>query len=260
MNRLLSLSLFSALFSALALPIFGQGNYEVQVYPSETVKPGCTMVELHSNFTVQGSKVTSDGSFPTEHQLHETVEITHGVNEWFELGWYIFTSTGPNQGYKWVGDHIRPRVRVPEKWKWPVGASLSLEFGYQRPIFSGDTWSLEIRPIIDKQIGRWYMSFNPTFDRSFHGPGTRDGLVFSPNYKVGFDFSKKVQGGFEYYGVVGPFNGFFPKGEQEQQFVPVVDLNFSENWEFNFGVGVGVTHSTDHLLVKMILGYRFGKK
>ncbi len=248
------------LLCPLALPIFGQGNYEVQVYPSETVKPGCTMVELHSNFTVKGSTVTSDGSLPTNHQEHETVEITHGFTDWFELGWYIFTSAGPNQGYKWVGDHIRPRVRVPEEWKWPVGVSLSLELGYQRPLFSGDTWTLEIRPIVDKQIGRWYMSFNPTFDRSFHGPGTRDGLVFSPNYKVGFDFTKKVQGGFEYYGVVGAFDRLFPSGEQEQQFVPSVDLNFSENWEFNFGVGVGVTHSTDHLLVKMILGYRFGKK
>jgi len=25
----------------------------------------------------------------------------------------------------------------------------------------------------------------------------------------------------------------------------------------NFGVGVGVTRSTDHLIAKMILGYRF---
>ena len=30
--------------------------------------------------------------------------------------------------------------------------------------------------------------------------------------------------------------------------------------EFNFGVGIGATRGTDHLLVKMIVGYRFGKK
>jgi len=28
-------------------------------------------------------------------------------------------------------------------------------------------------------------------------------------------------------------------------------------WEINFGVGVGVMRSTDHLIAKMILGYRF---
>jgi hypothetical protein len=245
---------------AMGVPLFAQGNYEIQVYPSETVKPGATMVELHSNFTIQGSKNPQDGTLPTEHQWHETIEITHGWTEWFETGWYIFTSAGPGQGWQYVGDHIRPRVRVPEEWKWPVGVSLSLEFGYQRPNFSKDTWTLEIRPIVDKQIGRLYLAFNPTFDRSFHGPGVNDGLVFSPNFKAGWDITKKINAGFEYYGSLGAVTGFDPLRDQQQQFIPSIDLNLSPNWEFNFGVGVGATQGTDHLLVKMILGYRFEKR
>ena len=43
----------------------------------------------------------------------------------------------------------------------------------------------------------------------------------------------------------------------KQQIVPTIDYDFGPNWEFNFGVGVGVTRSTDHLLVKMIIGRRF---
>jgi len=137
---------------SFAAPARAQGNYEVQIYPSETQAPGSTMIELHSNFTVEGSKGFVDGVYGTEHQLHETVEITQGITDWFETGLYIFTSANPNQGgWQWVGDHIRPRVRVPESWHWPVGMSLSLEFGYQRYIFSPDTWTLEIRPIVDKQ-------------------------------------------------------------------------------------------------------------
>jgi hypothetical protein len=43
---------FCLLVSAgLPLPASAQGNYEVQVYPYETVEPRHTMVELHSNFT-----------------------------------------------------------------------------------------------------------------------------------------------------------------------------------------------------------------
>ena len=80
---------------------------------------------------------------------------------------------------------------------------------------------------------------------------------FSPNFKAGYDFSKLIAGGLEYYGSVGPITGFDPLSEQQQQIIPAIDLNFGPNWEFNFGVGVGVTHSTDHLLMKMILGYRF---
>lgn len=237
--------------------LLAQGNYEIQVYPYETVKPGATMVELHNNFTAEGTKDTVDGVLPTEHQWHETIEITHGVTDWFETGFYIFTSAASGQGWQWVGDHIRPRVRAPEQWHWPVGVSLSFEFGYQRAVFSPDTWTLEIRPIIDKQLGRWYLSFNPTFDRSFHGPGARQGVGFSPNFKAGFDFTKKINAGFEYYGALGPVGDFDPLRDQQQQIVPCLDLNLSPDWEFNFGVGVGATAGTDHLLVKMILGYRF---
>ena len=240
-----------------ACPLAAQDNYEIQTYPSETMAPGHTMVELHSNFTFSGTKEVVDGEIPTEHALHETVEITQGLNDWSELGFYIFTSNNPGYGYGWVGDHIRPRVRIPESWKWPVGVSLSLEFGYARPQYSPDTWTLEIRPIIDKQIGRWYLSFNPTFDRSFHGPGVSQGLGFSPNFKAGYDITKKVNMGLEYYGALGNVTGFDPLSDQEQQIVPSIDLNLSPNWEFNAGLGVGVTHGTDHLLFKMIIGRRF---
>ena len=234
-----------------------QDNYEIQVYGSETVAPHRTMIELHNNFTVSGSKDETDGVFATQHAWHETAEITQGWTPWFETGFYIFTSASTRYGWQWVGDHIRPRVRAPDEWKWPVGASLSFEFGYQRHAYSQDTWTLEIRPIIDKQIRRWYLSFNPTIDRSFHGPSVNMGYAFSPNFKAGYDVTKRINAGLEYYGSLGPITSFDPFRDQSQQIVPAIDLNLGPDWEFNFGVGVGVTHSTDHLIVKMILGRRF---
>jgi hypothetical protein len=234
-----------------------QDNYEIQVYPYETVEPGHTMAELHSNFTIDGSKSLQDGLLPTNHAEHETIEITRGVTDWFEVGFYIFTSERSGQGVQWVGDHIRPRVRIPKKWNWPVGVSLSNEIGYQRRKFSADTWTWEIRPIVDKQIGRWYFSVNPTLDRSFHGESVHQGVVFSPNFKFSYDFTKKISGGLEYYGAVGPITGFSPLSDQQHQIFPAVDLNLSPKWEINFGLGVGLTRATDHLIAKMILGYRF---
>jgi hypothetical protein len=131
------------------------------------------MLELHSNFTFQGSKEIVNGVLPTNHALHETVEITHGFSDWFETGFYVFTSAKNGYGLDWVGDHIRPRVAIPEKWKWPVGLSLSAEVGYQRPTYSEDKWTVELRPIIDKKTGRWYWAFNPTFDKSLRTTSLR---------------------------------------------------------------------------------------
>jgi len=237
--------------------VSAQDNYEIQVYGYDTVEPGHTMVELHSNFTFEGSKTAQDGVLPTNHQLHETIEITHGFTDWLECGFYIFTAEKSGQGVNWVGDHIRPRVRIPPKWKWPVGISLSNEVGYQRRQFSTDSWTWEMRPIVDKQVKRWYFSFNPTFDKSIHGLSEKQGLVFSPNVKVSYDFSKKITGGFEYYGSVGPATDFVPIAQQQHQIFPTIDLNLSPRWEVNFGVGVGITGATDHLIAKSIIGYRF---
>lgn len=234
-----------------------QDNYEIQVYGSDTVTPRSTMVEIHSNFTVDGSKTVQDGVLPTNHAEHETLEITQGIKDWAEVGFYVFSSIQPDSGWQWVGDHIRPRVRVPESWHWPVGVSLSQEIGYQRAAFSPDTWTWEIRPIVDRKLGRWYFSFNPALDRSFHGTSVNKGVEFSPNVKFSFDFTKKIAGGLEYYASYGSLSGFDPLRNQQQQFFPAIDLDLAPQWELNFGVGIGTTRSTDHLIVKCIVGRRF---
>jgi len=102
------------------MPGNAQENYEIQVYPYETVERGHTMVELHSNFTFQGSKSTTDGTLPTNHQWHETIEITHGFNDWFETGFYIFTSLQKGQG--WISSAA---TSVPAFAFLPNGAGLS---------------------------------------------------------------------------------------------------------------------------------------
>ena len=234
-----------------------QSNYEIQVYGSETVAPRTTMVELHSNFTADGERRFVDGMEPTHHAEHETIEITQGINDWSEVGFYIFTSERSGQGIQWVGDHIRPRVRAPEKWHWPVGVSLSTEVGYQRARFAEDTWNWEIRPIIDKTSGRWYWAINPALERAWHGPGVKLGLDFAPSVKVSYDFTKKITGGIEYYGDYGNIRHIASFHDQQQQFFPAIDLNVSPDWELNFGVGIGPTAATDHWIIKCIVGRRF---
>jgi len=165
-------------------------NFEVQVYGSETVAPLRTMLESHTNMALRGSTHTVDGVLPTEHALHDTIEITQGFTPWFETGFYLFTSLQSDGSLQWVGDHIRPRVTVPESWHWPVGVSLSQEFGYQRRLFSTDTWTYEIRPVIDRHLGRWYASVNLALEKAITGENAGRGWAFSPCAAVSYDFSE----------------------------------------------------------------------
>jgi len=61
----------------------------------------------------------------------------------------------------------------------------------------------------------------------------------------------------EYYASYGSITGVASLRNQQQQFFPAIDLNVSPNWEINFGLGIGPTAGTDHLIVKGILGRRF---
>jgi len=248
---------FCALFLMLSVVIKAQDNYEIQVYGSETVEKGHTMVELHSNFTFAGSTTINDGVLPTNHVFHETIEITHGWTTWFETGFYFFNTIGNDGRTAYVGSHIRPRVAVPESWKWPVGVSLSTEFGFQKSAYSANTATLEIRPIVDKKWGKIYIALNPTLDQSFAGPDANRGMIFSPNVKGSYDVSKVVALGLEYYGSTGPFFHYDPYQEEEHQLFIATDLNFDPNWEFNAGYGRGFTNATDKSIFKIILGRRF---
>ncbi|HEY2805423.1 MAG TPA: transporter [Gemmatimonadales bacterium] len=253
------IGLFLSLILLILLPdsAVAQDNYEIQVYGSETMAPGITMFELHSNFTDRGERSILNGLAPTNHAVHETLEITHGFNEWFEVGFYTFTSIEPGESISYVGNHIRPRFRVPPSWHWPVGVSISQEIGFQHRRFSEETWSWEIRPIIDHQAGKLYWSINPTLGVPLAGDSTLDkGVQIQPNVAITYDVSPVVNLGVEYYGELGTFSHIEPARRQVHAVYPVVNLNFSKDWEVNAGVGFGLTPATDPLVFKLILGYR----
>ena len=280
MKKIMRLAGRTQLFAFLCLAVlwpghaWAQDNYEIQVYPSETQAPKTLLIELHSNFTAEGSTATEFGMLPTQHQEHETIELTEGITDWSELGFYIFTSEQNGYGVQWVGDHIRPRVRVPTRWHWPVGVSLSTEFGCARPLYAIPTWSWQIMPIVDQTIGRWYWSVNTTMvynvnvaapPATFTAAEVQDyylnvappGLTFGPAATLTYAPSKYYNVGVEYYSYYGKFGQFVTLHNQQQQFFPVTNLFLSPKWELNFGVGIGATAGTDHLIVKFILGRYF---
>ena len=66
-----------------------------------------------------------------------------------------------------------------------------------------------------------------------------------------------VSAGVEYYAETGPVKHFDPLSQQHHILLPVLDLNVSPDWELNFGIGKGLTSTSEHWIVKSIVGYRF---
>jgi hypothetical protein len=253
MNR----TILAGLLLFVSLPLFAQEGYEIQVYKAELVEKGKTIFELHTNYTNDGSTETIDGVLPTDNVVHATLEITHGFADWFELGFYFFNSIGSNGRTAYVGSHIRPRVSVPERLNWPVGLSLSAEVGFAKSEFSEDEWVTEIRPIVDKKFGKFYLSLNPVVERALKGEGTSDGFHFSPNALANFELCKLFSPGLEYYGSFGPISDPYSPSQQQHQLFIASEFHFAPEWEFIAGYGFGLNDVTDNQVVKVIVGRTF---
>ena len=188
---------------------------------------------------------------------HETVELVTGLTSWSEIGAYVMTSEQMGPLVRAIGGAVRYKARIPGAWNWPVNVALSTELEYDDPRYSTDTWTWEIRPVIDRSFGRWYVSMNPTIERTLEGAGTVNGMQFAPSAKGSFDFTEKLTGGVEYYAAYGKIGGFAPGASRVQQLFGVVDLHFSPLWEINAGLGAGATPATSRLVGKLILGRTF---
>jgi hypothetical protein len=256
------LSYLASAFALLTLCLVAsracaQDLFEIQVYPYETVEPHHTMFEFHMNFFPSGTKETQNGLFPNNHQFHLTVEITHGLTPHWELGAYLVTAYVPGIGPKFAGSRIRPRFRIPESWHLPFRLGVSTELGFNKHQFDLNTITLEIRPILEKEFGKWYFSVNPDLSKSFQGVDAHRAPSFEPGVKISYNLTKRLAPGIEYYAETGPISHFLPLGQQHHLLFPTLDVNTSPEWELNFAVGRGLTGSSEHWIVKWIIGRRF---
>jgi hypothetical protein len=243
---------------SLAAPAATQDLFEIQVYPYETVEPHRTMMELHTNFFPSGTKDAAPGEFPVHQQAHFTLEVTHGFTPYFECAGYLVTAAHvPDHGARFAGARIRPRFRLPEFKSFPFKVSLSFELAFNQQEFEANTRTLEIRPIFERQDGRLYLSINPDLSKALKGPDSGEGLEFEPGVKVAWDVTPKIAGGVEYYGATGVVTNFARLHDQHHIIFPTIDVNVSPDWELNFAVGRGLTGTSEHWVLKSIVGYKF---
>ena len=252
--------LAALLLSLIPAYLAAQDPFEIQVYEYETAPKGKWDLEAHTNFIFSGVKTPEGSVAPTHHQFHHTYELTRGITEDFELAGYLVLSrrTGVNSVLEYGGWRVRPRYKIPEKLNLPVKLSFAAEVGFPRKQYEDNSITLELRPIVEKNIGKWQFDFNPTISRALRGPGSGEGFAFEPAVRVAFKTSSKLDLTAEYYGGTGPFRHFLPVHEQIHQFYPGFDYQINENLVFNAGIGFAATPAGSQLVFKTRVGWIFG--
>jgi hypothetical protein len=219
-----------------------QNLFEVQVFPDEILKPGETEVEFHSV------------AMPSH--LHASFELSHGWNSRFETGAFLETSPSIDDDHAaFTGFHFRPKFRFAEWRRFPFHVSVSAEYAFVK--HPGDLdfrQALALTPILERHLGSFELSLNPSFEFALKGPEAGESPVFEPSAKLASRVSKAVWVGVEYYAETGPIKHFEPLAEQHHLVFPTVDVHSGSGWDLNVGVGRGLTGASEHWVLKMIVG------
>ncbi|MDQ6831572.1 MAG: hypothetical protein M3081_22140 [Gemmatimonadota bacterium] len=259
--RRLCAAIAVALSFCITAAAAAQDTFEIQVYEWETVPRGLWNLETHYNFTARGSRLFEGTVAPTRHQSHLTFELTRGITDDFEMAAYLVTAYRPGDGggAAFAGWRLRPRVKVPKSWNWPIDFSFSAEVGFPQAAYEDNVVTLELRPILEKKFGRWQFDVNPVFAHALRGAGGREGFEAEPSARVAFEYSKPVTFSVEYYGASGPLKHLPPVNEQVHQIYPNVDFNINEDVVWNLGVGWALTPAGAQLVYKTRFGVLFGR-
>ena len=249
----LTLSLLLSAQTALAQDLF-----EFQVYDADLVPKGGWEIDFHISHIQKGTTERDQSVLPTDGQTHLAIEITRGFAEEFELGGYALFARRADGGLDYAGVRLRPRFKAPDAWALPVGMSLSFEFGWPKTRYELNSSTLEIRPIIDKSVGRWYFGINPLITRALRGPDAAGGLEFEPAARIAVELLQdQLNVGIQYFGAMGPLKEFLPSSEQTHFLHPNAEISLGKDWVLNVGTAIGLTDAAEKLIFTSRLGWVF---
>jgi hypothetical protein len=239
--------------TAAVATLRAQDPFEINVYEYEPLPRGSYTYEAHINYVLKGTRYSDGPLAPTYQQLHFSSELTAGVSQWFSAGFVLLTAKREGGVEEYAGWRAVPHFYAPLSWKLPFRLGLVTEFSSQSPTYEENARQLEIRPIIEKRVGRLDVDFNPVFSHSLGLPSAKEGWVFEPAARIGWKMGPALRPSLEYYGAWGPAR------DSTHQILPGADLRIGKDLTWSFGVGWS-NDPANRLVVKSRFEFEFGRK
>jgi hypothetical protein len=238
-----------------------QDAFEIRVEGIEEPALGEFTYEEHLNAVGIGTKDFDGTVAPTNHQFHMSSELTAGITNHFSLGFMLLTAAVPGRsGLEYAGWRVLPHVYVPSNRHLPVKIGLTAEFGFHPALFEASAHTLELRPIVEKQIGRIQFDVNPSIERSLSGSSGEEGWRFEPSARFAFDVNSRFGLALEYFGATGSLTRALPLKQQVHQVYPTAILKLGRGVLWDFGIGAGLTPAGNRLVFKTRIEISFGRK
>jgi hypothetical protein len=229
--------------------------FEFEVYPYQIEGPGMLEVESLNSFVPKGHHGeggTSAGTAPSDSMYRSAIELSYGLTDRIEGAAYLNLAHPNGSSLEYAGSKYRLRGTLFEQGEMPVDIGWYAELEWWRtPQYDDEQLELELRPIIEKDLGRFSLMLNPKFEKVLVGPGRNKGFEFGYASKLTYRWRRYFSPGVEFYGGTGLIDDSDPLHEQQHYIFPVVDMWLPGGVYINFGAGFGLTRGSDRVITKL---------
>jgi len=223
--------------------------WEFEVLPYATEQRG--MIELESNNAVvtnghsQGGNGTAAGTFRSQSIGYNADELTYGLTDRIEAAAYLtFAEFG--------GPATNSTCMLSKHATLPVDLGWYAAFEWHKtPQFDNADLILELKPTLEKDLGRLSLVANPVFEKVLLGRGHDQGFAFGYRNGVYFKWTEWFSPGIEFYGGIGLIDDNDPLSRQQHYIFPVIQGELLEGLEYSLGPGFGLTRGSDHVIMKL---------
>ncbi|MFO0757563.1 MAG: hypothetical protein U0359_13790 [Byssovorax sp.] len=233
--------------------------FEIQVYDGSTNDPGTASMELHANTRRAPDRAADPPELPSHKQSHFTFEPALGVTRFWEVGAYLQFAARADDTFYWAGIKLRSKLVMPEGFHPHLRLGFNVEIAAIPERFEADRFGGELRPIVAWDDRYFHLAANPNLEVSLAGAGLSAGPELSPGLAAYAKIPDVIEVGGEYYGSIGPIAHVPVTSAQEHYVFLAGNVLALAGWELNFGVGAGLTASSDKVVVKAIFGHDLGQ-
>src|SRR5215471_6424634 len=156
--------------------------WEFEVLPYTTEQRG--RIELETNNAVvanghsRGGNGTAAGTFRSQGMWYNADELTYGLTDRIEAAAYLTFAQPAGHGFWWAGNKVHLRGMLFKHARRPLdlGWYAALEW-HKTPQFDNANLILELKPIIERDLGRLSLVANPVFEKVLLGNGHDQGFA-----------------------------------------------------------------------------------
>jgi hypothetical protein len=194
--------------------------------------------------------------------LAHSIELEYGLSNKFGVALYADFEDPKDGDFKFVRTKaIMAHLALFDKGSRPFDIAIYVEYIIHNRNYK-DYEELEMRLILEKDIGPFRIDLNPIFEKKVSGSKVAEGLEF--NYAVGLYYLGAGDGfavkknfsilpGLEFFGKMGEISDFKKLPEQRHYIFPTLGFTIGKRLFWHTGIGFGLTGACDKITFKSIL-------